>query len=380
MRVCKRRPRRSGPRRRLAPAQSGRHGAPLTPSHPPRFRGRRQPRRRGRRAARPRARDAAPSRRRRRPASSSSGRETVARPPGAHLEPRRSDAIVHGPQRTRGTGCSSETGRTREPRGRRRPDRPASCRRSTRAARASVRSSVAAGGRLGERASRFSRARGSSSSQQRKDLRADQAALRVRVRAVARGTSSPSRPAVRLGLLAPEAEQRPDDAVLAPRLDPRRRDRSRRGGRARSRPGRTPYGRSRAADRPRTSSAARAARPRFAPAGLDDLGAEEIAAEARVLVGLGAAQAVVRRAARRRGSRAHGARARGRSNPPRRRRGRSLAAGRDQLVLAEYPHSTELPDKHRGPFGKPPCQAQSGTKCQKSDAAVGIVRRMPIVS
>src|SRR5579859_6348839 len=55
--------------------------------------------------------------------------------------------------------------------------------------------------------------------QQREDLRADQAAFRVRVRAVA-PVGEPGCGAVRLGVLAPQLEQRPDDTVLALRLDP----------------------------------------------------------------------------------------------------------------------------------------------------------------
>src|SRR5690242_14720737 len=55
--------------------------------------------------------------------------------------------------------------------------------------------------------------------QQRKDLRPDQATLRVRVRAVA-AVGEPVLVAVGLGLFAPDVEQRPHDAVLALRLDP----------------------------------------------------------------------------------------------------------------------------------------------------------------
>ena len=65
---------------------------------------------------------------------------------------------------------------------------------------------------------------------------------------------------VRLGLLAPDRQQRADDAVFALRLDPRER-RARRGGRAPSPPDPRPCGRSPASDRSRTSSGC-AARPR----------------------------------------------------------------------------------------------------------------------
>src|SRR5206468_3503674 len=54
--------------------------------------------------------------------------------------------------------------------------------------------------------------------QERQDLVADQAALRARVRAVP-AEVEPLGEAVRLGVLAPAAEQRPDDAVRAAPVD-----------------------------------------------------------------------------------------------------------------------------------------------------------------
>ena len=97
--------------------------------------------------------------------------------------------------------------------------------------------------------------------EQRQDLVADQAALRVRVGRVD-AELEPLAAAVRLGLVPPDGQQRMDDAVLPPRLDPG-------GGAARGEPvddrldlvrggvaGRAQDGRARA------SSAGRAARPR----------------------------------------------------------------------------------------------------------------------
>src|SRR5262249_45499121 len=55
--------------------------------------------------------------------------------------------------------------------------------------------------------------------QAREDLLADEPALRVPVARVD-AELEPLRAAVGLGLLAPDREQRPDDAVLAVRLDP----------------------------------------------------------------------------------------------------------------------------------------------------------------
>ena len=224
--------------------------------------------------------------------------EPIARPPGRTSRPgsvatRSSTA----PQRTgpcsRLSSSYSRTARIPPPR--------SACLRAVARSRA-ARGACARASR-GRRAARrprerehvLARPRDASSAQQRQDLVADQAPLRVRVRAVARGTASPSRGAVGLGLLAPEREQRADDAVLAPRLDARAARRSRRGGRGRSRPGRRRCGRSRAAGPSRQRvPERRAAPPRCAPGGaVDDLRAEALAAEARVLVRLGAAEPVV---------------------------------------------------------------------------------------
>ena len=130
--------------------------------------------------------------------------------------------------------------------------------------------------------------------EQRQDLVADQTAGRAGVRRVDPVLDA-ALAAERLGLLAPERQQRPDDAVLAPGLDPRRVAARRRAGRGSSRPGRSRCGPSRGAGRAPARIAARAARPRQARgAGRGhDLGAERIRAEPCVLVGLGPAQPVV---------------------------------------------------------------------------------------
>ena len=121
--------------------------------------------------------------------------------------------------------------------------------------------------------------------QERQDLVADQAALRARVRAVAAEVEALGE-AVRLGVLAPAVEQRPDDAVRAAPVDLARRA-------ARDDPvedgldlvgggvarGAEPVGRERVADlAPLVLGASAAA--------VDDLGAERVAAELGVLVGL----------------------------------------------------------------------------------------------
>ena len=76
---------------------------------------------------------------------------------------------------------------------------------------------------VGEREQRGACAR-VESLQQRQNLVSDQTALRARVGRVL-AVPQPVLLAVGAGLLAPEPEQRPDDAVLAPRLDPLRRAR-----------------------------------------------------------------------------------------------------------------------------------------------------------
>src|SRR5581483_1832153 len=128
--------------------------------------------------------------------------------------------------------------------------------------------------------------------EKRQDLVADQPASRVRIRRVAAELEARGA-AVPLGLLPPGREQRPDDAILAPRLDRLRRA-------ARDKPikdgldlvGGGVAGRAEAVARVRvpdvTELGLRHARP-----GRDDLGAERLGAEARVLLGLVAAQSVV---------------------------------------------------------------------------------------
>src|SRR5579864_9357665 len=73
-----------------------------------------------------------------------------------------------------------------------------------------------------ERAQEVLVRRGMEPAQQRQDLVADQAALRVRVRGVD-AELEPNIAAVRLRFLTPQRKERVDDAVLAPRGDPGRR-------------------------------------------------------------------------------------------------------------------------------------------------------------
>src|SRR5581483_3974272 len=124
--------------------------------------------------------------------------------------------------------------------------------------------------------------------EERQQLVPDESALRVAVRRVAPEGEAPLA-AVGLRLLAPHREQRPDDAVLAPRLDPGR-------GTARGEP---------VEDRLDLVGRAQAARgervPKLAQLCLgparwrdaDDLGAELLRAQARVRVRLGTAQPVI---------------------------------------------------------------------------------------
>ena len=130
--------------------------------------------------------------------------------------------------------------------------------------------------------------------ERRQHLAAKQAANRPGVRRVD-PKREPPLAAVGLGLLAPDTEQRPHDAVLAPHLDAARRRRSSRAGRGSSRPGRRACAPSRGgAPGPGRRTGGRAARPRSsrhrAPA--DDLGAELARAERGVRVGLGPAEPV----------------------------------------------------------------------------------------
>jgi hypothetical protein len=132
--------------------------------------------------------------------------------------------------------------------------------------------------------------------QERQDLLADQAALGVAVRGVAAGRQ-PDGAAVRVGLLATDAEERPDDAVLAAPLDPARsaardeavEDRLDLVGR-RVAGGAEPVGGEGVANLSQlVLSRAVACRA----AAVDDLGAEDLAAKARILIGLVAPEAVI---------------------------------------------------------------------------------------
>ena len=170
--------------------------------------------------------------------------------------------------------------------------------------------------------------------QEGQDLLADQAALRAGVRAVAPEVE-PLGEAVRLGVLTPAAEERADDAVRAAPVDlPGRsaRDDAIEDGldlvRRRVARRAQPVGRERVADlAPLVLGASSAA--------VDDLGAEDVAAERGVLVRLAPAQAVVHVQRRdlvaelaQRVPEAGGVRSA-------RDEARDRAAGRDQLLLAD---------------------------------------------
>ena len=260
-----------GPLRRL---ELGHAGSPAARSRRPpsrarsRCRGRRRRRRRARRAARPRAPSGAPSRPRRdpepscaRPASRSPARQPRTRRPGRSRLEHASRPSGPG-RRARPAPARARRGRTRA----RRRGRP----RGRRAA-------SPAGGDAGRRA-RARPARGSSAGGSRRARMFRSAAgwrrrssgtiswrMRPRTRVVVRRVDAEGEPlgaAVRLGLVAPDGEERAHDAVVAPHADAGRRRRSTRAGRGSSRPGRRRCGPWRAAGRARPRSAGRAARPR----------------------------------------------------------------------------------------------------------------------
>ncbi len=137
--------------------------------------------------------------------------------------------------------------------------------RSTRREPASESSSSASGGgsvRRGlERPEQVLARAGMDALEERQHLVPDQPADGGRIRRVG-APLEPALPAVGLGLLAPEAQQRAHDPVLAPDLDPLAPDRSRRGDTAPSRPGRRACARSRGERRRGTSSARLVGRPR----------------------------------------------------------------------------------------------------------------------
>ena len=168
-----------------------------------------------------------------RPASRSPGRhprtlspgERGLDPPVAPRRPRR--AARPAPTRARG-------GRARARPARRRRGRRAASRRARRAARRAPAASSAA---------RRARAGGSRARPDGCCSSSGRISSRISPRTVSgvRRVGPPLEPALaaeRLRLLAPDAEQRAHDAVLAPDLDPLRRRRSRRAGRGSSRPGR----------------------------------------------------------------------------------------------------------------------------------------------
>src|SRR5579859_4647283 len=129
--------------------------------------------------------------------------------------------------------------------------------------------------------------------EQRQDLLADQAALRAGVRSVAAVVEA-DLTAVRLRLLAPERKQRMDDAVVAPRSDSRRRS-------ARNEPvedrldliGRRMAGRTQPVAADRAPLLAQRSLGEPAAVELHHVGAEQLGAEARVVLGVGAAELVI---------------------------------------------------------------------------------------
>ena len=126
-----------------------------------------------------------------------------------------------GPRSTR--TARARACRTRARRGRRRRGRPPSSLRGSRA-ESELRLELPGQVRAlrGEPRAGSARAPGWSALEQRQDLGADEAAHGVGVRRVG-PELEPLGAAVGLGLLAPERQQRTDDAVLAVRLDPLRR-------------------------------------------------------------------------------------------------------------------------------------------------------------
>jgi hypothetical protein len=128
--------------------------------------------------------------------------------------------------------------------------------------------------------------------QQREKLVADQASLRLGIRAVG-PEWEPLRAAVAVGLVAPDGEQGTDDAVLALRLDPSR-DAARSDAEQHGlhlvgccvSSGAQPVGREAVADRAKLLLG-------LAPAPVDYFRPEELAAEARVLFRLGAAEPMI---------------------------------------------------------------------------------------
>ena len=210
------RPRRSGSRRRPAPARSASSSrSALAPRQPPRSRARRQPRP-------PRRRAASASRSARGTFASTNTSctscvrpgEAVAGPPRAHVEPRLVGARSStGPKRTRavlerdavvlanGADAAAEVGVLRAVAGR--EQTPGACARACAA---------------GAAARRRARA-GSGGARGCEPPSSGRISFRIRPRFVS-GSSSPCgrrarRRAVGLGLLAPDGEQRADDAVLA---------------------------------------------------------------------------------------------------------------------------------------------------------------------
>ena len=312
-----------------ARARVSAHSLPLRRSRraPRRCPAPRRPRRRARRAATPRARSAGPSRPRTRPGPSSAAREPVARRASRAREGRAaSESIRHGApahlaRRARPGPRSSQrrsysrTAWTPPPRST--PLRAARAREQLRRA-ALGRSSASAEQVLLRAPGGAARSSGRISS-------------RIRPRTVSRvrrvdAERQPVGAAVRLGLLAPERQQRPDDAVLALRLDPARaaaRDEPVEdrldlvGGRVAGRA--QPVGRERVA-RSRKLGLGRPAARRSTTSAPSTL-----AAEARVLVGLLAAQAVVHVERRDAVAELARARARGRSSRRRPRRGRATS-------------------------------------------------------
>ena len=178
-------------------------------------------------------------------------REPVAGPPASHFKP--FELASGSPRRPSAPRRRASTGPALE------PEPVVLAHRLDAAAEVDALRAGRRGEQLGERGrQRLARCRaraggsrrrpGCSAAQERQDLVADQAALRVGVDESTR-KASPSARAVGRGLLAPERQQRVHDAVVAARRDAGRRCRARRAGRGSSRPGRRRCGPLRAAGR-----------------------------------------------------------------------------------------------------------------------------------
>ena len=217
--------------------------------------------------------------------------------------------------------------------------------------------------------------------------------LRISPRSVAGFDESvrhcePALAAELLGLFAPHAEERPDDAVVAAKLDSLASSRARRAGRGSSRPGRRACDPSREARRRGTSSGRRAARPRSRsgrrPARPRRRSARRTTPRRRPTprrAGRG------RRAAPRPGSRARAARGRGRSSPRRPTRDtgplppgsisswrRTCCSMRSRTLRQSFNHALAVPERaprSRGRATAPPRGATAYLRSRLKTARSG---------